>query len=88
MIARALLWLIRLYQATLSRLLGDTCRFHPSCSRYTAACIERFGALRGGFLGARRIARCNPFHPGGYDPPPASLGDDPGNGTAQAHGSQ
>jgi putative membrane protein insertion efficiency factor len=75
MIASALLWLIRVYQWTLSPLLGRTCRFHPSCSRYTAACVERFGAARGLWLGARRVARCHPFHPGGFDPPPVALAD-------------
>ena len=70
--ARALIALIRLYQLTLGPLLGTSCRFEPSCSRYTAACIERFGVLRGSYLGARRIARCHPLHPGGYDPPPVS----------------
>ncbi len=68
MITRASLWLIRLYQLLLSPLLGSTCRFHPSCSSYTATCIERFGAGRGLWLGARRLLRCHPFHPGGYDP--------------------
>lgn len=71
MIARILLLAIRLYQLLLSPLLGQSCRFSPSCSRYTAACIESHGALRGSWLGMRRIARCHPFHPGGYDPPPA-----------------
>jgi putative membrane protein insertion efficiency factor len=70
MIRAALLFLIRLYQMTLSRLIGPSCRFEPSCSRYTATCIERFGALRGSWMGIKRIARCHPFHPGGYDPPP------------------
>lgn len=73
MIARALLALIRLYQLTLSPFIGQACRFEPSCSRYTAACIHDHGALRGSWLGARRIARCHPFHPGGYDPPPPRL---------------
>lgn len=70
MIARTLLWLIRIYQWTLSPLLGTSCRFHPNCSRYAATCIQRFGVRRGLWLSASRIARCHPFHPGGYDPPP------------------
>jgi putative membrane protein insertion efficiency factor len=73
MIARLLLLLIRAYQLALSPLLGRTCRFHPSCSTYAAVCIERFGAGRGGLYSLQRIARCHPFHPGGYDPPPTEL---------------
>ena len=69
--ARAVLGLIGLYRLLLSPLLGPVCRFEPSCSRYTAQCVERFGAARGLWLGARRIARCHPWHPGGYDPPPS-----------------
>ncbi|OQX70304.1 MAG: membrane protein insertion efficiency factor YidD [Sorangiineae bacterium NIC37A_2] len=65
-----LLALIRLYQLTLSPLLGPTCRFEPSCSRYAATCLSTHGPLRGSWLALRRIARCHPFHPGGYDPPP------------------
>lgn len=72
MIADLLLRLIRLYQRWLSPLLGPTCRFEPSCSRYAATCIERHGAARGAVLGAKRICRCHPFNPGGYDPPPAT----------------
>lgn len=68
--ARALIGLIRLYQVTLSRLLGPVCRFYPSCSNYTRECLELHGAFRGSYLGVRRILRCHPFHPGGYDPPP------------------
>jgi putative membrane protein insertion efficiency factor len=72
MIARALMLLIRIYQRTLSPLLGPVCRFSPSCSNYMLVCIERFGAARGLWLGTRRLARCHPFHPGGVDlPPPA-----------------
>ena len=70
MIRALLLWLLRLYRATLSRLLGDVCRFEPSCSRYAMACIERFGAAQGSWLAAKRLCKCHPFHPGGYDPPP------------------
>ncbi len=68
-----LLGLIRLYQLTLSRVLPPACRFHPSCSRYAAEAIRVHGSLRGIGLAARRLARCHPFHPGGYDPvlPPA-----------------
>jgi len=72
MMTRLLLAAIALYQRTLSVWLGPRCRFHPSCSSYTAACIERFGAAQGSWLGVRRIARCHPFHPGGFDPPPVS----------------
>ncbi len=61
---------IRLYQWTLSPLLGPKCRFHPSCSHYAATALSRFGVLRGGWLALRRIGRCHPFHPGGYDPVP------------------
>jgi putative membrane protein insertion efficiency factor len=70
MIARLLMLLIRVYQQTLSRLLGPVCRFEPSCSRYTHECLRLHGAAKGSYLGFRRIIRCHPFHPGGYDPPP------------------
>jgi putative membrane protein insertion efficiency factor len=72
MLARSLLFAIRVYQLLFSPLIGRSCRFWPSCSRYTAACIEAHGAVRGSWLGLRRIARCHPFHPGGFDPPPAA----------------
>ena len=64
--------LIRLYQLTLSPLLGPRCRFHPSCSHYMQEAISTHGVLRGLWLGLCRLGRCHPFHPGGYDPvPPA-----------------
>ena len=64
--------LIRLYQLTLSPLLGPRCRFHPSCSHYMQEAIGTHGVWRGLWLGLCRLGRCHPFHPGGYDPvPPA-----------------
>lgn len=68
---RAALALIRLYQLTLSPFIGQQCRFHPSCSHYAAEAIGRYGVLRGGWLATRRLGRCHPFHPGGFDPVPS-----------------
>jgi putative membrane protein insertion efficiency factor len=62
--------LIRLYQLTLSPLLPPSCRFEPSCSHYSYDAIKRFGFVKGGWLSIKRISRCHPFHPGGYDPVP------------------
>ncbi len=70
MFARFLILLIRAYQLTLSRLLGNVCRFEPSCSRYAVACLETHGAFRGSLLSAVRLCKCHPFHPGGVDMPP------------------
>jgi putative membrane protein insertion efficiency factor len=64
------LWLIRLYQRTASRVLPPTCRFIPSCSEYTYQAIAKYGVLKGGWLGLKRISRCHPLNPGGYDPVP------------------
>lgn len=65
-----LLTFIRLYQQTLSRVLSPSCRFVPSCSQYAYEAIKRYGPWRGGWLALKRIARCHPFHPGGFDPLP------------------
>ncbi len=64
------LWLIRFYQRFISPGLPPSCRFEPSCSRYTYATIERFGLWRGGFLGLIRLCKCHPWHAGGLDPVP------------------
>ena len=65
-----LLALIRGYQYALAPFLGGACRFSPSCSNYALESVSRFGALRGSVLATWRILRCNPFVPGGFDPPP------------------
>ena len=65
-----LLGLIRLYQMTLSKMLPPSCRFEPSCSHYGYEAIAKYGALKGGWLAIKRVSRCHPFHPGGYDPVP------------------
>lgn len=64
--------LIRLYQWTLSPYLGRACRFYPTCSNYALEAIELHGTLRGSWLAARRLCKCHPFHPGGFDPPPSA----------------
>jgi putative membrane protein insertion efficiency factor len=64
------LFLIKVYQRLVSPLLPPACRFYPSCSCYTQEAITRYGVFRGIFLGVRRLVRCHPWHPGGYDPVP------------------
>jgi uncharacterized protein len=72
MLARGLITLVRLYQQIISPWLGRNCRFEPSCSRYAVACLESHGAGRGSLLSVKRLCKCHPFHPGGYDPPPGA----------------
>ena len=65
-----LIWLIRGYRILISPLFPPSCRFNPTCSQYALTAVERFGAWRGSWLAIKRILRCHPFHPGGYDPVP------------------
>lgn len=62
--------LIVVYQRLISPLLGPACRYEPSCSEYTRQAIERYGVGKGVWMGVKRISRCHPFHPGGFDPVP------------------
>jgi putative membrane protein insertion efficiency factor len=66
--------ILRAYQLLISPLLGNHCRFYPSCSQYAIDAVDAHGVLRGSWLAVRRLSRCHPWHPGGFDPVP-----DPGN---------
>lgn len=79
-LARPLVWLVRLYQVTLSPIFGPVCRYYPSCSAYGVTALERFGPLRGTWLTARRLLRCHPWAAGGVDHVPAGP-----TGRAHAH---
>lgn len=65
---RLVLGALGVYRAVISPAIGPACRFVPSCSAYATEAIERYGVVRGGWLGLKRVARCHPFHPGGFDP--------------------
>lgn len=67
---KILIGLIRLYQWTISPLLGSPCRFYPSCSVYAVEAISKYGVAKGSILTVKRLSKCHPFHPGGYDPVP------------------
>jgi len=67
---RLTMGLIVFYQRAISPLLGPACRYMPTCSEYTLEAVEKYGALRGLWMGVRRISRCHPLHKGGYDPVP------------------
>jgi len=69
-VRHVLVALVRMYQVGLSPLLPASCRYYPSCSAYAITALEKHGAIRGAWLAVRRIARCHPFRPGGYDPVP------------------
>ena len=83
--ARLLALPVRGYRYFVSPLLGSNCRYYPSCSAYALDALAEHGALRGGWLSVRRIARCHPWHEGGYDPvPPASTGGSHSSATGEA----
>lgn len=67
---RFLLALLRFYKREISPYLPPSCRFVPTCSEYAMQAVAKYGAVKGGYLAIRRILRCHPFHPGGYDPVP------------------
>lgn len=64
--------LLRAYQLLISPVLGNHCRFYPSCSQYAIEAVDRHGVARGGWLAIRRLGRCHPWHPGGFDPVPGA----------------
>jgi putative membrane protein insertion efficiency factor len=66
---------VRFYRKVISPLKPPTCRFYPTCSAYALEAIEKHGAAKGSWLAAKRIARCHPFHPGGFDPVPPAADD-------------
>ena len=63
-----LIFLIKIYKRLISPMLGNRCRFYPSCSSYALEAITKYGAIKGSFMAFKRIIRCHPFNPGGYDP--------------------
>ena len=67
---RIMLGMIRFYRRFISPMFPPCCRFTPTCSQYALEAVEKYGALKGGYLALRRILRCHPFNPGGYDPVP------------------
>lgn len=74
-VKKPVILLLRGYKLAISPLLGQRCRFYPSCSEYTMQAIDRFGVVRGGWLGAKRIGRCHPLNEGGPDPVPDAWPD-------------
>lgn len=67
--ASALIVVVRFYQHCISPMLGPHCRFQPTCSEYFVESVRKYGAMRGAWLGTKRVLKCHPLHPGGYDPP-------------------
>lgn len=70
---KVLILFVNAYRLLLSPILGNNCRYHPSCSEYALTALKRYGAIQGSWLAAKRIGRCHPWHPGGLDPVPEQL---------------
>jgi uncharacterized protein len=70
LLKKILIAIIRFYQVAISPIKPPTCRFYPTCSHYGLEAVQRFGAVKGGWLTIKRILKCHPFHPGGIDPVP------------------
>ncbi len=68
MFGKILVMLVRIYQIFISPLTAPSCRFYPTCSEYAITAVKRYGPFKGTYMGIRRILRCNPWNPGGYDP--------------------
>jgi len=68
--AQLAIWVVRAYQRAVSPALPSSCRYYPTCSQYAVEALERYGLVKGSWLSLKRIARCHPFHPGGFDPVP------------------
>ncbi len=68
MIKKVILFLLRFYKRFISPLLPSACRFYPTCSEYFYEAVEKKGVLKGSYMGIKRLLKCHPFHPGGYDP--------------------
>jgi hypothetical protein len=78
--AQLLVLIVRGYQLFISPLLGPRCRFHPTCSHYAIEALRTHGALKGSWLALRRVGRCHPLNPGGYDPVPPGRSSERGGG--------
>ncbi len=78
--ANLLVLIVRGYQLVISPMLGPRCRFHPTCSQYAIEALRTHGALKGSWLTLRRLGRCHPLHPGGYDPVPPGRSNERGGG--------
>ena len=84
--ARVTVAVLRAYRRFISPLMGRHCRYEPTCSAYAVEAIVRWGAMRGSVLAVRRVARCHPFNPGGFDPVPLAESSHPGIDTSAARG--